>query len=447
MPYWQVRGRKPFERASKIAHSEIIKTPLVQEFVEGATLPSPPSKKSIRTKIQTLPAASSTIKTVIAIDGGFNETYVREEFPSASIAFLTFGPLMLDLADLAVLDETPFIGPDDMAQLKRLERFSLVVPTRAVRAPGAKTFRHGVRKSIHDFLEKYPELHSALQWLLFEGWHEASERQKRQIPRCPNPHCFREEITFRWDDPVEKPCPECKEPVYLSDALRLYEEIHEDTGASGILGYLLTALEQVVLVHIIRWAWDRKPDLLREILLVKDGPLAFFGQTAPLHAPMRNLMTFLAQEGGKKPLINLIGVEKTGPAVEHAMLIEDQLEPEEFLLLDNEYIYKHVTPGDPVTQIFGTNTYYGAKIIFKGPANDTYVGTVPTGLHKPKPKFDELYNGADVLRTTSKLRCSMYDNALVPVALANRLVSLADVPSTEILKKFAQKRASSSGAA
>jgi hypothetical protein len=33
----------------------------------------------------------------------------------------------------------------------------------------------------------------------------------------------------------------------------------------------------------------------------------------------------------------------------------------------------------------------------------------------------------------------MYDNALLPIALANRLVSLADIPSAEILKKFAQQ--------
>jgi hypothetical protein len=47
---------------------------------------------------------------------------------------------------------------------------------------------------------------------------------------------------------------------------------------------------------------------------------------------------------------------------------------------------------------------------------------------------------SDVLRTTSMLKCSMYDNALVPVALANRLVSLADMPSSEILSKFARDR-------
>ena len=45
-----------------------------------------------------------------------------------------------------------------------------------------------------------------------------------------------------------------------------------------------------MIVHLIKSVWLLKPQLLREILFVKDGPLAFFGVTAPLHKPMRGLM-------------------------------------------------------------------------------------------------------------------------------------------------------------
>lgn len=440
MPYWQVRGRRPFEQASKIAHSEIINNPIVQHFVASAVLPTAPTGDSIRASVEAIPDVSPKIKTVIAIDGGMNETYVRDEFPSASIAFLTFGPLMLYLEHLDELDAQPFIGPDDMARLKRLQRYSLVIPTQAIRTGGAPTFRIGVRKAIHDFLEAHPELQAALHWLLCSEWLEEDKRTTWEIPHCPNPDCYRQKIVFKSGDSTIKKCPECAQPVFLSDGLRLYEEIHEETGASGILSYLLTSLEQIALVHIIRWAWNQKPEVLREILLIKDGPLAFFGQTAPLHRPMRDLMKFLRSEGKGKPLINLIGVEKSGPAVEHAMLIEKELKPNEALVLKNDYIYKHVVPGDPRVQEFGKNTYYGAKVIFKGPADDTYVGTVPTGPYRKDPTFADLFNGAEVLRATSRLRCSMYDNALVPIALANRLVSLADVPSAEILARFAKER-------
>jgi hypothetical protein len=225
----------------------------------------------------------------------------------------------------------------------------------------------------------------------------------------------------------------------LSDALRLYERVDEEHGASPVLSYLLTAIEQIVLVHLIRTVLNMKPSLLREVLFIKDGPLAFFGVTAPLYKPMRELMVYLRDTGAQGgPLINLIGVQKSGAFVDHATAIGDQLRAYEAVVPDNDYIYHYIIPGDSVAQHFGRNTYYGSTVIFKGGSNDLYVGNVPTGDYQLSPHLTDLFNAGDVLRTTCRLKCSMYDNALVPIALANRLVSLADVPSAEILKKFAQ---------
>jgi hypothetical protein len=439
MPYTQVRGRKPFERASKIAHTEIINNPVVQQFVNTCTLPAPPGPSSLDNLLTALPPGRGTIKTIIAIDGGLNETWIREEYPSASVAFITLGPLLLHVADLDALDAEPFIGPEDMQRLKKIQRYSVVIPTRAVRAPGASTFVAGVRRSVQEFLTQGDgHLMDALAWLLFRGWRTA-DREAWNIPRCPNDRC--EQIDLQWEQgqPTERQCPGCGQPIFLADALRLYERIDEEQGAGAILSYLLTTLEQLVLVHLIKSVWRMKPDLMKEILFVKDGPLAFFGVTAPLYKPMRELMEFLrAAKGG--PFINLVGLEKSGPFVDHAVLIEDRVPPEHVLVLGSKYIYKYVVPGDPDEKEFGFNTYYGAKAILRTREGATYVATIPTGDYKSEPRLEDLVNGVEVLRTTARLRCSMYDNALIPVVLANRLVSLADVPSSEILKKFARDR-------
>ncbi len=155
---------------------------------------------------------------------------------------------------------------------------------------------------------------------------------------------------------------------------------------------------------------------------------------------MRELMRFLghSEEG---PLINLVGLEKSGPLVEHAALVEDAIPPHRALVLSSSYIYRHITPG-PTDKEFERNTDYGANVIFRGARNDTYVATVPTLKYSSSPSMDELLNAGDVLRATADLRCSTYDNALLPVVLANRLVSLAHVPSSEILKRFAKKQIS-----
>ena len=57
-----------------------------------------------------------------------------------------------------------------------------------------------------------------------------------------------------------------------------------------------------------------KPALLEDFLFIKDGPLAFFGQTSNMHQPMRALVKFLLARHN----LYLAGLEKSGPFVEHA---------------------------------------------------------------------------------------------------------------------------------
>lgn len=439
MGYSKIQGRKPFERASKIAHTEILNNSDVQEFVGACTLPSAPPGAQLADLQQPLPKAEQRIKSVIAVDGGMTETSVRKEFPSASVAFLTFGPLMLDLKDLQALDGQPFIGPEDMATLKTLQRYSLVLPAKAVRAPGSVSFVSGVRRTIHIFMaDKHPDLVRALQWLLFREWLPDIDRESWSVPVCPACGVAGKETSFRSGGPIVNNCGSCGAEIYVTDALRLYERIDEEQGAGGIMAYLLTTLEQLVIVHVIRAVMKLKPAALREVLLVRDGPLAFFGVVAPLRKPMLELMAYLSDKDSGRPSICLVGLEKSGSFVEHATLIAEQLKPNHYLVLDNDYIYKYIQPGDPTGQAFGFNTYYGAKVIFKSSRGDVYVATLPTRKHLPAPKLFDLFNAAEVLTVVGDLRCSMYDNALLPVVLANRLVSLADVPSSEILARFAR---------
>jgi hypothetical protein len=206
------------------------------------------------------------------------------------------------------------------------------------------------------------------------------------------------------------------------------------------MSYLLTTLEQLVVVNIVRTLLSLKPSTLREILLIKDGPLAYFGVTAPLRKPMVELMEFLADKDGGKPLICLVGLEKSGAFVEHAMLIEPTLKPGHYLLFTNDYIYRYILPGDPTGQPYGLNTYYGSKLVYKSQRGDVFVATIPLANASSRDRFENLQNAAEAMRVVSELRCSMYDQALVPVVLANKLVSLADFPSSEILAKFVRGR-------
>jgi hypothetical protein len=92
-----------------------------------------------------------------------------------------------------------------------------------------------------------------------------------------------------------------------------------------------------------------------------------------------------------------------------------------------------VDPAKP----YGSSAYYSSKLIFKTPGGRMYVLSLPTEQLKSAPRAGDLRNLEAVLTNVEKLRCDMYDNALLPVALANKLVSLSDHPSSKILQQFA----------
>lgn len=437
-------GRKPIERASKISHVEIIKNPEVQAYIETCVLPSPPDPASLSSLIEALKEAdTSEVTTVIAVDGGYTETYVRDEYPSACITFFTFGPLLFSLSDLRQLDSKRFISPEDLQKLKNIERYTLVLPTKGIRQHNQPSLAATIRKAVFDFFEAKrgndgDQLMTSLRWFLFRRWKRPNDTSiEVQLAHCPF-HCGHGVITFRHDDPAEALCPTCDRPIYLTDVFRLHERVDEETGGSGIAAYVMTMLEQLVLVHLIHNIMNMKESLLRRILFIKDGPLAFFGLVAPLYKPMRELVEYLLNEPGgpKGPTLRIAGLEKSGAFVEHATSVQDRLTPGSYFVVGDAYIRKYIVPGGDTSATFGQNTYYGQKVFFRAVTGEMHVVTIPSKAYSGDPKPNDIPHLDEVLSLIGELRCSMYDNALIPIALANKLVSLSNFPSQRILTNF-----------
>src|SRR5262249_52657944 len=163
------------------------------------------------------------------------------------------------------------------------------------------------------------------------------------LPTCPNAGCQRQNITLAPESPDRDTCSACGGPIFMVDALRLHERIDEEQGAGGILGYVMTSLEQLLLLHLVKTLSELKPQAMSQVLFMKDGPLAFFGPTAPLSKPMRELATFLGSRpdpngppGASMSLLNVAGLEKSGPFVDHAQEIEEALPANHALILSTD---------------------------------------------------------------------------------------------------------------
>lgn len=437
------KGSKPFEFASKSAHTHIINDLEVTKFLKKCDLPKSSDQVNFNEKLvfELETIKNNPIRNVIAVDGGATNVPVKRAFPSSTISFFQFGVLSFKLEDLENLEKSPFISPEDIAKLKELERIKLVLPTKNLSISGL-TLSKSVRKTIYDFFMKdrgdSGSYMRSLYWFLFSEYDNLKDSY--QLASCPVCLAARIQLKrIKIDKEYVTECPHCSGKIFLTDVFRFHEVVDDNFGASGIIGYLTNLIEQIIIIHTIRIILNLQPNLFQSVLFIKDGPLAFFGQTANMHEPMRELCNFLF----KKHNLYLAGLEKSGAFVEHADAIKNKLRPGQYILLDNKHIYKYIIPGDPDNNDpYARTSYYGAKLIYKSRNEEMYVITLPTEKAEIilYPKKEDYKNIDIILNNIDKLKCDMYENSLLPVALANKLVSLSNHPSSVLLEKFAIKQ-------
>lgn len=468
MSYSKSSG-KPFEYASKISHRHIIADEEIQQYIKECIIPfegknvelNPSLIHNIKYPI------SNKIENIIAVDGGYSTIAVKKKFPSSLITYFQFGSLLIKRNDLENLQAKPFISPNDMAKLKQLSPDKLALPTKNLLLKGQTSLTYAVRKVIFDFFTNKDKndkpLIDTLYWFLFKKYENSicndsiscdcsyskTEEESHlhtclkckskayQLSRCP--HCGETSImleerklnktTYTWKCPNAK----CNEDIFITDVFRLFEAVDNELGAGGVLGYILSAVENLLLVHIIRMLLEIKHGFLNEFLLVKDGPLSFVGQTANMYKPMRALLNYTSKDSN----INLIGIEKSGAFVDHAKEIADKLQPGQVLLMNNEHIYKYVLPASG-TMEYARTSYYGGKIIYKSKEEKLYVITLPVETYNyySQPELSDLKNIEEILLNVDLLKCDIYQDAIIPIALVNKLISLSNYPSSNILKNF-----------
>lgn len=436
--------KKPMEWASKISHTHIIKDYEVQKYLDRCNLPKDSSNIELdKTLIQQKENSINPIKHVIAIDGGYSEINVKKNFPSAKLAFFQFGVLLFNIEDLNNISQKPFISPEDMSKFKKIERIKFTIPVQNITYENNSSLTNSIRKTIYDFFMDKREDTSymeTLYWLTFSKYDKSKNVSTYKLGSHPDS----EEKNIILD--TAKMTKDYKfnhadGDLYLTDIFRLHEAIDDELGAGGILGYVTTLFEQIILVHQIKTILERQPSYLNEILFIKDGPLAFFGQTANIHKLFRNMTNYLF----KKYNLFLAGLEKSGSFTEHANEIiksENLLPKNHYILLSNKHIYTYILPGNPdESKPYARTSYYGAKVIFNSNNGYVYVITLPVTDENVvlNPEKKDFKNLDVILSNLEKLKCDMYDNSLVPIALVNQLVSLSNHPSSILLEKFSKE--------
>ena len=439
MAYSSKYGKRPDELASMSSHSNIINDKDVRDFLANCEYPK--SKEEITLNpaliIKVEYPNENPVKHIIAVDAGYSTVPVKKTFPSSLITFFQFGTILLNTKDLDNLSTQAFISRESMTKIKDLERDKLVLPTKNVAYNKSITLIESVRKSIYGYFKLKNDgstLLDTLFWFLFEMYDTPIDIY--QLANCP--HCNETNISLsrtEFNDEFIQSCKHCKREILITDVFRFHEIVDNELGAGGILGYLTNLIEHFNIIHQIKNLKKSKPIFFDSFLFIKDGPLAFFGQTANMHKPMRKLCNYLFE----KHNLFIAGLEKSGAFVEHADEIKNLLKPGQALLLDNKHIYSYILPGDPDNpEPYARTSYYSSKIIFRSHDDRMHVITIPVENENIvlNPQKSDFKNLDAILWNIEKLRCDMYDNAIIPVALVNKLISLSNHPSSVILEKF-----------
>ncbi|KQN34292.1 hypothetical protein ASE92_11820 [Pedobacter sp. Leaf41] len=437
-----------FERGSRISHSYIINDEEVKQYLNNCEIPVKEEDVELNDalKYDIIYPEKNTIEFIVAVDGESTTIPVKKSFPSSLITFFQFGSLLIKGSDLDEMEKKPFVSPSDINKLKKIEREKFVLPTKNVALKKDIDFRTTVREAIHEFFKKKhsgtTSILETLYWFIFEQYNPSSTKSNYKLSQCP--HCGtnnivleKDKIEFKnysWTCTHDK----CNKEIFITDVFRLFEKVDNDAGASGIITYLESVTGSFFIIHTIKSLMEIEDGLVDRFLLVKDGPLSFGGETANMHKPMQVLLTYL----NKNNKINLIGVETSGAFVDHARQIKDKLNPGQVFLLNNEHIYTYIQVGNHKEQQYGSTSYYSGKFIYKAFDGRVYVLTIPVENHNTyynQPELADLKNIQEILMNIDKLRCDIYENALIPVAIANKLISLTNHPSYNILERFAKK--------
>ena len=429
MPYMQ-GDRLPGEKASKLGHLDIIKSPLVTKMIASFEDSNAPTASSMP-NWQASPPASDTLPIVFAVDGSY-QVIESPRPPYKAVAFVKTALFRLDQPAIDSLDRAnphPYAIRDILQNAAAYH--ATVFPMRHVIIPGLNVYnaiRHVIFESIRDELLE-GEVFETLKWLAYEKW----DKSRRNLPPFECPHCESEQATLPYDSDTGS-CPTCGDELLLTDMLGFHQNMGQDYAPDSTASDYMGVHETLLLFTGVRHYWENNRKVLDRTLFIKDGPLSIRAQYSKLVNPIRR---FLNHARNSDAPVHMVGQEKTGAFADHLMLIRDAAPSGHIFIPDHKYIRENIQHRSVSGAPYGKDTNYGAKVFVKMGDRHSMVLNVPTGSFTPDPTLTDLIGFDRSLPTLSKLTSSKYEGGLLPIELANAVASLSTYPSAKVLQLFA----------
>lgn len=445
----------PYDRqtAGKGGHSDFVRNPDVQAFLAECDYMRPPSDSEAESMAATFVKAPGSVpprlpEYVVASDASKSDTPINDKLPSTQIGFIKVSHVLIEMAKYADLidPKTRFVDPFKAADLHRnASPVTYTLPGSNIRFQHAKTVKDGFRRAVFKQLSS-DKANGGTSRLILTDTLLALNGGSMSLMACSS--CS-EARDFKFDaSALQRVCPACGEPIFLTDWLRLHEDISDFGNNTSAMTRMMNAVEHLLLAGLVHQVFRADARALSKMAFVMDGPLAIFGQPAKLHARIMSLLYAVNVRLGElklEPLL-VIGLQKTGVVMDHANLLNKFLPSGVIRILDDDYRNKYIKGSDSPATNFGNETYYGQDFLFKTERGRMFNFAVPypfagKGRSAEQKAFanakaDMANYGSLVERACDLIRhfeLDLYDSAIVPVALAHRHASISIVPGGKVL--------------
>ena len=266
MPY-KAGERLPGERASRLGHLEVLKSPLVNKLVknfEDSSLPG----ISTNSSWEQMSTGGEPLPLVFGIDGSM-QPIESETPPYKRLVFVKTALLRIDQFALSKIDQD---SPHPLALRDILADSALyhatVFPLRHVSIPGVNTY-HGIRQIIFESIKDKSlngEPMETLKWIAYEKW----DGKQKNLPLFECPHCEETVATLPYDAETGN-CPKCNGDLFLTDMFGFHQEMAPDSAPDTVATTYMNIHEVLLLFTGIRYYWEKNKDVLYTELKIFQG--------------------------------------------------------------------------------------------------------------------------------------------------------------------------------
>lgn len=451
------------EFADKTSHIDIVKNPDVEEFLNKCHKIDFSDGEGIQSFISKFKLTPSSEfrkpKNIISIDGSYYESSVTEQFPSQKIGFIKVGVVLLKYNVLDTIGtDSFFVDPFDVAEFKHNnDSYSLVLPSANVVYADCSDVKDSFRNALEDQFDRLrtekdnPE--TSLKTTLFKlaSYLDDCSENRIKLSKCPS--CEKKEDIYVYKGQINK-CPHCHKPLYVTDVLRIWENVDEMNSSLSAITRTMNVMERLIAIHYIRTIVEKSKnsfvETLENICFFIDGPLAIFGEPAKIHSCIMKYLGEINQEmrsHGKSDIM-MIGIQKSGAINDFLNLIKDKITSNTIYCLDDFNRYRYIYFGmKQANDTYGKETYFGQDFLYKSSTGKIFVFNVPypwetkssvSNFAKEKSNIRNYPNIGTYTRILNDFECQMYENSLIPTILAHKYTAISLAPGSKVLDLLAK---------